>query len=233
MIYHMKKKHYLMLLVVLFSAVSNAEPKQESTGQQALKKAQGVVRQLTEEKHALETEKADLLEQMKKLLVIVRQLEPLPAVVQQQKEQSESLRTANTTLESQLLGEREKQQNLQHKLKEIVAEAKLIQNDNQLLVEAVKEREHWIGLCSDKNKQLIEANQGLVSKYQDKGFWDKVAEIEPFTGIGKVETQNMVENYQFKLDDLKVTAFHSELPDTHVQQSKKEASEVAGDHQKK
>ena len=62
MIYHIKKRHYLMLLVVLFTAVSNAEPKQESAGQQALKKAQGVVRQLTEEKRALETEKADLLE---------------------------------------------------------------------------------------------------------------------------------------------------------------------------
>jgi len=233
MIYHIKKRHYLMLLVVLFTAVSNAEPKQESAGQQALKKAQGVVRQLTEEKRALETEKADLLEQLKKLLVIVRQLEPLPAVVQQQKEQSESLRTANTTLESQLLSEREKQQNLQRKLKEIVAEAKLIQNDNQLLVEAVNEREHWISLCSDKNKQLIEANHGLVIKYQDKSFWDKVAEIEPFTGIAKVETQNTVESYQFKLDDLKVTAFKSELPDTQAQRPKKEAPDVGSDHQKK
>jgi len=34
-----------------------------------------------------------------------------------------------------------------------------------------------------------------------------VAEIEPFTGIGKVETQNRVETYQFKLEDLKVTDF--------------------------
>ncbi|MGZ8157340.1 MAG: hypothetical protein ACXWT4_00885 [Methylobacter sp.] len=201
---------YLLMILLLHDATASAAPKQESAGQLAFKKAQGVVRQLTEEKQALETEKAGLLEQVKKLESIIKQLEPLQGEVQLHKTQAETLRNSNSTLEAQLLSEREKQQNLQRKIKEIVAEAKLIQNDNQLLAAAVSERERWINQCSNKNRQLVEANQVLVGKYQDKGFWDKLAEIEPFTGIGKVETQNTTETYQFKLEDLKVTDFTGE-----------------------
>lgn len=199
--------HYLLVLCLLSGAETVAAPKQESAGQQALKKAQGVVRQLSEEKQALETEKTALLEQVKKLENITKQIEPLQGEILQYKSQEQTLRNANSTLDAQLQGEREKQQNLHRKIKEIVAQAKQIQADNQLLVAAVSERERWINQCTDKNRQLLEANRTLINKYQDKGFWDKVAELEPFTGIGKVETQNTVETYQFKLDDLKVTDF--------------------------
>ncbi len=195
------------LLVCLSGATAFAAPKQESAGQQALKKAQGVVRQLTEEKQVLETEKAALQEEVKKLTGVAQQLGPLQAEILLHKTQEEALRNNNGILAAQLQGEREKQQNLHQKIKDIVTQAKLIQNDNQLLVAAVKEREHWIKQCTGRNKQLLEANHALLGKYQDKGFWNKVAELEPFTGIGKVDTQNTVETYQFKLDDLKVTEF--------------------------
>ena len=200
----------LMLICLLYNAQISAAPKQETPEQQAFKKAQGVVRQLNEEKRALETEKAGLLEQVKKLESVVKQLEPLQGQVEQHKTQAESLRNANGALAAQLNNEREKQQALHGKIKDIVAQAKLIQNDNQLLVAAVSERERWISQCSDKNRQLLEANQALVGKYQNKGFWDNLAEIEPFTGIGKVDSQNTAEIYQFKLEDLKVTAFSDE-----------------------
>ena len=197
----------LVLICLLHGADACAAPKQETPEQQAYKKAQGVVRQVTEEKRALETEKAGLLEQVKKLESAVKQLEPLQGEVQLHKTQAETLRNANSALEAQLSSQRGKEQDLHQKLKDIVAQAKLIQNDNQLLVSAVKERGQWIDQCSDKNRQLVEANQALLGKYLDQGFWDKLAETEPFTGIARVDTQNTVESYQFKLEDLKVTVF--------------------------
>lgn len=111
------------------------------------------------------------------------------------------------------------------KIKEIVAQAKKIQGDNLLLVEAVKEREQWIGQCAQKNQAMLETNGELVRFYQDKGFWDKVGDLEPLTGIGKVNTENTVQDYQFKLRDLKVTPFESELP------AQKEASAAAAEKQ--
>ncbi len=223
----------LILVCLLHGAQIGAAPKQETPEQQVFKKAQGVVRQLTEEKRALETEKAGLLEQVKKLEGVTRQLEPLQGEVQLHKTQAETLRNANNALEAQLNGEREKQQNLHGKIKDIVAQAKLIQNDNQLLVSAVKERERWTSQCADKNRQLLEANHALVDKYRDRDFWDKLAEVEPFTGIAKVEAQNTVEIYQFKLDDLKVTAFADEANALPQEKTKQEAPKLPLDNQGK
>lgn len=234
MIQNHKTRHALLLCVFLLHDVQiGAAPKQESAGQQAFKKAQGVIRQLNEEKLALETEKAGLLEQLKKLESIAKQIEPLQGEIQLHLTQAETLRNSNGALEAQLNSERRKQEDLHRKIKEIVAEAKLIQNDNQLLVNAVNEREQWIRQCSDKNRQLVEADHDLVGKYRGKGFWDKVAAIEPFTGIGNVETQNTVETYQFKLEDLKVTAFAGEAETVQQKNAGKEAQELAQDNQGK
>jgi chromosome segregation ATPase len=208
MLRHYKIPAGLLLLCLLGTAI--AEPKPESAGQLALKKAQGVVRQLTEDKQALEAEKATLLEQIKKLETVTKQLEPLQNEVVLHKTQEDTLRSNNDTLAAQLKSEQDKQQAIHAKLKEIVSQAKQIQVDNQLLVAAVSEREKWIKQCTVKNTGLLEANRSLMGKYQDKGFWDEVAELEPFTGIGKVESQNTVQTYQFKLQDLKVTEFEPE-----------------------
>lgn len=205
MLRHYKTSAGLLLLCLMGTAI--AEPKPESAGQQALKKAQGVVRQLTEDKQALEEEKATLLEQIKKLETVTKQLEPLQNEVVLHKTQEDTLRSNNDSLAVQLKTEQDKQQAINKKLKEIVAQAKQIQADNQLLVAAVIEREKWIKQCTVKNTELLQVNQSLLGKYQEKGFWDEVAELEPFTGIGKVESQNNAETYQFKLQDLKVTEY--------------------------
>ena len=205
MLRHYKTSAGLLLLCLIGTAI--ADPKPESAGQQALKKAQGVVRQLTEDKQALEAEKATLLEQIKKLEAQATQLPALQNEVVLHKTQEDNLRNNNDTLAAQLKSEQDKQQAIHKKLKEIVAQAKQIQADNQLLVAAVTEREKWIKQCTVKNTDLLKVNQSLLGKYQEKGFWDEVAELEPFTGIGKVESQNNTETYQFKLQDLKVTEY--------------------------
>lgn len=197
------------MCLCVISTTTLAEPKPESAGQQAIKKIQGMVRQLTEEKKALEAEKTALGEQIKKLQEEVKQTQPLQGELAHYKTQEESLRANNSTLEGQIKTERDKQIDLHHKLQGIVAQAKQIQNDNLLLVSAVQERERWIKDCGNKNQALIENAKSLVVKYQDKDFWDTLAENEPLTGIGKVESQNTVETYQFKLQDLKVTDFES------------------------
>jgi hypothetical protein len=75
----------------------------------------------------------------------------------------------------------------------------------------VKEREQWIGQCQQKNNNMAAAQAELIQRYQDKGFWDTLGDVEPLTGIGKVKTENAVQDYQFKLEDLKATPFESKV----------------------
>ncbi len=212
-----------LALCAALSALSGpalAEPKSQDAGlKEVLRKAQGVLHKLSEEKAALEAEKATLLgdkaaleDRVKKLEESVRKLETLPAEVERCKAGAESLQGAKAELESQIGQARDKEQGLLRKQREIVAEAREIQADNQLLVEAVKEREQWIGQCGRNNRQLLDANRELLEKYKDKGFWDKIADLEPLTGIGKVVTENAAEDYRYRLHQLKATPFQPQAP---------------------
>jgi chromosome segregation ATPase len=206
----------LALGLALWGGTADAEPKspQDAAVQQTLRKAQGMLRQLAQEKSALETEKATLQaqvqEQAKKLEDAVRQLGQFQTEAARYKASAESLQSANGALETQVNQGREQAQALRRKQQEIIGKARQLQADNQLLVQAVKEREQWIGQCGERNQGLIKAEQELLEKYRDKSVWDELAEIEPFTGIGQVRTENAVQDYRFKLEDLKATPFQAE-----------------------
>jgi chromosome segregation ATPase len=208
------------LVLAIHSTAPAAEPKGDPAAQQALRKAQGMLRDLTQQKTQLETENATLKEQLTKLEADVKRLEPLQGEVERGKVSIESLKSSAGALESRLGQEQEKFSQFAARHKEMVAQAKKIQGDNQLLVAAVKEREQWIGQCGERNRAMLNANQELVGKYKDKGFFDKVAELEPLTGIGRVEAENVEQNYRFKLQDLQMTPFE-------VQGSKATAPEPA------
>jgi hypothetical protein len=216
---HVKSVGNLAISFTLLTALCGGKssfaepPKQNAASAQALQKAQGMLRQLSQEKVSLQAENTGLKERLKQLETEANKLAPLQAELEQYRANLLNAQNANAGLQNSMQAQAgraaEKEQLLHQKLQETVAQAKLIQNDNQLLVAAVQEREQWIKQCAEKNLKLVEVNQELVGKFQQKGFWDMVANVEPLTGIGKVETQNTAQEYQFKLDDLKTVSFTS------------------------
>ena len=189
-----------------------AEPK-TADASAAVKKAQGMIRQLSQEKSALEAEKATLVTdkaaleaKLSGLEATVKKLQPLESEVEKYKT---GLETVKTSLESQLSQQRQREQALQEKHRDVVGKANTIYADNQLLVLAIKEREQWIGQCTKRNKDLQTAYNDVLTQYKEKGFWQQVAELEPLTGIGQVTTQSVAEDYKYKLQQLKMTPFEA------------------------
>ncbi|BBL58468.1 hypothetical protein [Methylomonas koyamae] len=202
-----------LLLLLAGIETSDAEPKAAVPGGDAIKKAQGLIRQLSQEKQALEAEKAAWLNEkagleakLKSLEAAVAQLAPLQGEVARYKN---GLEAVKTSLESQLSQQRQREQALVQKHNDVVAKARAIRDDNQLLVQAVQEREQWIGQCGQLNQQLRELNQKVVEQYEQKGLWQQLAELEPLTGIAKVDSQNRAEAYRYQLKQLKVTPFEA------------------------
>jgi len=202
----------LLLLGLLWgSVVIAAEPKAAGDGGVAIKKAQGLIRQLSQEKTALEAEKTAWLNEkavlegkLKSLEDTVKKLQPLQAEVDHYKS---DLETTKTHLDAQLDQERQQKQVMLKKHNDVVVKANAISADNQLLVQAVKEREQWIEQCTKTNKELQSVNQDVINKYQQKGLFQQVIELEPITGIGQIETESAVEDYKYKLQQLKITPF--------------------------
>ena len=223
-----------ILMGIGFGADSiQAEPKGgDAAMQQVLRKAQGVVRQLTEEKAALEKQKLELenqkggLEADKSSLIAekmallnaktslearVKKLEVLPAELNRCKTGNQTLQQTKTTLETRLSELRAREEEAIRKQREMMSKAVRIEGDNTLLLDAVKERERWITACGKRNQELVTSALELVGKYKDKSLWEEVGDAEPFTGIGKIKTENVAEEYRYKVEHLKSTPFESDI----------------------
>lgn len=51
-------------------------------------------------------------------------------------------------------------------------------------------------LCRSHNGQLVSAVDDLLDAYRNKGVFDALGEGEPFTGIGRVRLENLLETYR-------------------------------------
>jgi len=80
-----------------------------------------------------------------------------------------------------------------------------IQEKNKLFNIAT-EQTQAIDRCVGNNKKLYEINLELLSVYEKKGVWDSVTQAEPFSGLSQVQIENLVDDYQYKLEDLRVEA---------------------------
>ncbi|CAD6873452.1 hypothetical protein [Methylomonas fluvii] len=205
-----------ILLGVLAGSAALAEPKLAVPGGEAIKKAQGMIRQLSQEKYALEAEKAAWLNEkatleakLKSLEATVGRLQALPAELERYKAGLEAVRG---NLEAQLSQQRQREQALVQKHNEVVIKARDIRDDNNLLVQAVKEREQWIAQCTDLAQQLRKVNLDILNQYKEKGLLQQLAELDPLTGIGQVRTEAVAEEYRYKLQQLKITPFAATAP---------------------
>jgi len=58
--------------------------------------------------------------------------------------------------------------------------------------------------CVGNNHSLVLMNDKLVDNYTKKGCWDSILQDEPFTGINQVKVENILQEYRFENEDLKV-----------------------------
>lgn len=224
----------LLTGLAIATTTARAEPKTADNGS-AIKKAQGMIRQLSQENTALQAEKnvwlnkkSALENQLAAMRNEVGKLQTLPAEVERYKA---GLAAVRTDLESRLSQQRQREQALVEKHNDVVQKAKAIQGDNQLLVKAVHEREQWIAQCSGLNQKLRGASREIVDQYKDKGLLQHLAELEPLTGIARVETESVAEDYRYKLQQLTVTPFQPTEP-AAVRQALERSAQAASETQR-
>src|SRR3989338_4409937 len=66
----------------------------------------------------------------------------------------------------------------------------------------LKIRQENFQLCLENNRKLYDINQEILGNYQDKGMWEVMQESEPFTGFKAVKLENLIQDYQYKNEDL-------------------------------
>ena len=183
----------LIRLIVVLAGMSTsmamaADQSQMARMQQVLRQLGLEKQQLTDQVAKLQKENADFKTNNGKLEGKIKSLEKnVDRTAKANEAAVERIDLFNERLKESLAKLRETVMEL-HK-----AEATL--NDQKAQVTA----------CMRLNVQLYDAGKDLLTKYEQKGVWDALAQREPITGLKQVEVENLIEDYRYKIDGLTVS----------------------------
>ncbi len=193
------------LLVLMFVTPSGfADAPRKAGGDQAVRKAQYLLRQLSEEKNKLQTQnnqlETELTELKKKLAKVKKKLGKTNKKLDQS-------RSSNSQLVERVKSDRDRMQEMLNKYRQAAQMLRIEKSNVALLKNAVGERNNWIDKCKANNDSLYEVNLELLGKYKDKSAWQALKQDEPVTGLGNVKLEVIVDNYRFRIEDLQVADF--------------------------
>ncbi len=189
-------KPALVALLLLSSSTLHAQV--DENAQRALARAQFMLRQVSGEKSALEQQLAELQKRVDQL--------------QGELSSSRSEATAKqAALSKQLAGSQQQWRSDREQLGGEITQARAESARQRQMIAELEERlEIQTGnftQCHANNHKLYEINRELLARYEGKGAVDALVQKEPFTGLSQVQVENLVQDYRYRLEDLK-------LPDT-------------------
>lgn len=201
----MKSATLPVLFVIALMSVSAAWAETaRSGGEDAMRRAQYLIRQLSQEKSDLEARNAQLQAELDGLRTRVAKLEKDADRADHELTQS---RQSNERLVERVQSDHERAQELMTRYQETARLATLQKGDMELLKNAVTERDAWIDKCKANNDALSHLNMELVDRYRDKGFWQTLTQSDPVTGLGQVKLEVIADDYRYRIEDLQVSRY--------------------------
>jgi chromosome segregation ATPase len=185
---------------------------QGDTQARALAKARYLLKQMKAENQRLKTENADMQLRLEKA---DKQLEEVPGLRKELKSTKKKLQTANarvTGLERKLSATQRREAHTLRRLKDLAKNFKehrealkmVVTERNGLELENQKQKTA-LETCEFKNEKLYLANKEMGERYEAKDCSDAMAQKEIFTSLKQVEIESILEEYNRKLESLRVS----------------------------
>lgn len=166
------------------------------------------LQQLSTERAALQAENARLKQE----------LEQIKAQLQKSETTAKTLQARTRTLEQtagrgnveaqqaeeQLERTRGQLQELIGKFRETVQTLRDVEIDRDGATGRLAARERELKTCVDRNAGLYNLNAEVLDRMEGRGFWSGLAEREPFTRLKRVELENMIDDYRYRADELRL-----------------------------
>jgi chromosome segregation ATPase len=205
-------------LSVALSQSAFAAQRQSNGNDKAIAKLQATVQSLTTERDSLKAQSAKSaadLEQaqaeLKKQAEQVQQLEQEKAAALATGEQlnAELTNQKGTTLavQGQLSSTSEKLRHVSMQYAELQKAAQTLQAEYNRLQNMQKNTANELGVCESKNLKMYETTKAMIDQYQSaegRNMWDKVVSSEPLLRFNQVEVENLMQEYQDKLNKQKL-----------------------------
>ncbi len=179
----------LLILIIAMVGSSQVHANTDKNLQNALAKAQFMLRQLQSEKLTIQKERDAL-----KLELAELQKQNARNIAKGDKKEKK--------YQNQLSSYRDQYGELKDRFIELRALYRSSLIENKKVNAVLMQKTDNFKLCFDNNQKLFEVNQEILGKYENKGFWDIMKKREPVLGFKQVELENLVQEYQYKNEDL-------------------------------
>ena len=189
----MKNITYIMLVPILI-VILNVQP--VHANKDALARAQYMIRQINAELNQLKSFN-------EKLKIESKESDEKYSLLESKYKNLSSKSSKNKkSLSGKIAGYREKlrQEVAAHNITKNLLSTE-VQTKNRLLALSDMQKEK-IKLCIANNNKLYDVTRDMLVRYENKGVWDSLTQAEPVSGLTQVEIENIVDDYQYVINDL-------------------------------
>lgn len=208
---------FVLILFMGSIAATPAWAAKDSREKQMLRRLQQQMQQIDQTRAQAEQEKAAALAAKE---TAERELEKIRSDTSSTKRQLAGERSTRSRMERELqtaqterdalkvrLGDIEKQLadslTLQRATAQTLAQT---ESEKKQTMSKLSGKEQDLNVCKNQNGQLYVIGREMMQKYRDKSCQDALAQAEPFTGLKKVEVENLLEKWRDSLDKEKLGA---------------------------
>lgn len=211
-----------LLLAAPVSGALAQGAREDDPARRAIMKAQALLKRVAAEKAALEQQNLELQAAQRKvekaLAASEQRLAETEQALEQAKARGASLEATLGRTEATLDSTRERLEDTRQRLGETTRFLRRTLNEKQQVVldtaATIDLQSREMLDCEAKNVALFEANAELMQAYEDKDALDALLQREKFTGIRQVAVENLLQEYQFKIEDASYTRPTVEKPES-------------------
>lgn len=167
--------------------------------------AQALIQQLGMERTRLNAENAKLKKQVKdlesKLGEATSENEEISSQLGSSQQQLSNKSALSDELRSRLEDANSKLKELIAKFRETITNLRGVEDESAQRAQEITRLERELTSCATSNIELSKLGYEMLDHYEDKGFWDRAGQNEPFTQIKRVQIENLVDDYTYLIQD--------------------------------
>jgi chromosome segregation ATPase len=196
------------LLIACLALTGTAVAQTARSGGSASAQLMQQMQQLASERTALQAENAKMKKELAELTKERDTLKAGRAALDQRSRASEaaSARNAQDKASADAENERlkERMQELVAKFRETAQTLKDVETERGTFKQSLTARDAELGQCNAKNDALYKLNDEILTRMGAQGTFSRLASLEPFTKLKRVELQNLVDEYKYRAGDQRI-----------------------------
>ncbi len=195
------------VLVLLFLSGGATHAQTQRSGGDTARVVQQL-QQLTAEKAKLQSDLDAANKELEALKAGSAQAAAEQARLQQRarelEQAGEKLRIEGSGNDEALQKSRAQLQELIGKYREMAQALRDVETERDSLKAGKSVQERELKACVDRNAQMYLLTDEILGRLEDQGLWSTLTGKEPFTRLSRTRLENLVEDYRYRVDELKL-----------------------------